>query len=537
MAIQGCASRKASKQPFLYPSPLKSGVLSLDPPCLSPVHRDLSPLRALSMRLEALRHILCPASCRHPVGSSDTANTSGARRHASADTYQVLVTSWHPVVGYPLYLTSLGKKYWNMCLSSMYGGGSCPRPHTVEIKPTRLSSCTIWPVPVVADNYAYIVVDHQTGICGIVDPGAGTPVSLACFQLGLIPRYIFLTHGHHDHAGGVEELVQQYPCIQVFCGEKETVLSVESKRLKDLSIFRLGRTRIVTVETPCHTPGSVVFGILRVFPNNVGSSSTDLLHRCEAAFTGDTLFLGGIGATFHGSDVDMWRSLQRLKHLPASCLVFPGHEYTESLRWFGAWLDPGNEKALMLAHEAQALRTVRRPTVPGVMGLERKVNPWLRLDETAFVNAVTERLRQYQAVPCCARMWTCMNYAPAAWYDITTPLGGRPESTRQSGEIKEMSMHVLPPLIRRQKQGADTPLRPLEHPASSSANYLSGRLDQKHVKSEKSQLREESVPELYWKLRYLQPLFEGLIPSRHFHLKGRSAASLAIQLQTESMVW
>jgi len=47
-----------------------------------------------------------------------------------------------------------------------------------------------------------------------------------------------------------------------------------------------------------------------------------------AVFTGDCLFIGGIGKLFEGNGLEMSRSLATLARLPSDTWVFPGHEYT-----------------------------------------------------------------------------------------------------------------------------------------------------------------------------------------------------------------
>mmetsp|Transcript_11978 Transcript_11978/g.17858 ORF Transcript_11978/g.17858 Transcript_11978/m.17858 type:complete len:599 (+) Transcript_11978:82-1878(+) len=478
--------------------------------------------------------------------------------------------------GYPLYLTWFGKRYWSMHLANIYVGGGSPRPHTVDIKPTRLTTCTIWPVPVAADNYAYIIVDNETGLCAIVDPGASVPISLAIFQLGLYPRYILLTHAHHDHAGGIEDLKSQFPNIKIYYGEGEKLFGYKGVVLKDFDVFKLGSTRILTVTTPCHTPGSLVFAVSHVrgkAPHFPPTGPTPPIFQqpssAEALLTGDTLFLGSCGAPFHGTNALMWNSISKLKPFPNNCLIFPGHEYTESNRWFAYWLEPRNTLALALAHEAQAQRSLRQPTIPGVLGVEKKVNPWMRVDEDALRTAIELRLEQYNKVYCCYRQWDCCNRAPPEWSraDLSVvpsekkriteiinratqnsrsrgSLNGKIEEKR-SGKTVELS-HVVPKFKKPRDEnyleyscGKSTPLkgdgvlRPLEHPSSSTYSNIS--LDMKDGPN-RDMDDDKTVNDIYNNIRKLQTLFEVLVPARVFHLRSRRDGGLS-QSRTSSMVW
>jgi hydroxyacylglutathione hydrolase len=53
------------------------------------------------------------------------------------------------------------------------------------------------------------------------------------------------------------------------------------------------------------------------------------VEKAEGLFSGDTLFIGGVGAFFHGNAADMDRALHdKLGFIPDAALVFAGHEYT-----------------------------------------------------------------------------------------------------------------------------------------------------------------------------------------------------------------
>ncbi len=75
-------------------------------------------------------------------------------------------------------------------------------------------------IPAFQDNYIWLLDDRQ-GRCIIVDPGEAQPVLEALQRLQLAPAAILLTHHHHDHVGGVAQIVAKYPGLVVY-GPQET---------------------------------------------------------------------------------------------------------------------------------------------------------------------------------------------------------------------------------------------------------------------------------------------------------------------------
>ncbi len=166
----------------------------------------------------------------------------------------------------------------------------------------------------------YVLCDETQKICAVIDPGdSGAQLGAKLVELGYTVKAIYLTHGHHDHTGGVEALCQQFPCIPVYLHPKDgrdatpamrsivPELAVETVDYGEGDVLTFGDMTITVLETPGHTPGSVVL------------QCGDLL------FTGDTLFAGSCGRTdFPGSNhKDMMASLARL--YPLEGQVLSGH--------------------------------------------------------------------------------------------------------------------------------------------------------------------------------------------------------------------
>ncbi len=227
-------------------------------------------------------------------------------------------------------------------------------------------------LPVMNDNYVYLLFDPATGTSGVVDPGVAEPVLARLVDLGRGLDWILLTHHHADHTGGLPVLRRETGaraiCSRGDVGRIAGIDSATDVAVGEGDVITFGEEAMHVLETPGHTRGHVSFWM-------AGE---------EALFCGDTLFALGCGRLFEGTPEEMWRSLAKLAALPPTTRVYCGHEYTESNARFALEVDPDNSDLLRRAEEIRELRAHGRPTVPTTVDLELRTNPFLRVNDPAI---------------------------------------------------------------------------------------------------------------------------------------------------------
>ncbi|MBX3346748.1 MAG: MBL fold metallo-hydrolase [Nitrospira sp.] len=170
----------------------------------------------------------------------------------------------------------------------------------------------------------YIV--HDRGEAVIVDTAYNAGAMLervAARNLRL--RAICLTHGHSDHAEGIEAILQTHP-VPVYLGSddlellswrpSQDVLHVP----KEDGTLQVGGLRLRFMPTPGHTPGGVCYRL-----EEAGE---------PICFVGDTLFAGSIGRSNPAGlyQTHLASVRQRVLALSPDTRLFPGHGPATTVR-------------------------------------------------------------------------------------------------------------------------------------------------------------------------------------------------------------
>jgi hydroxyacylglutathione hydrolase len=232
----------------------------------------------------------------------------------------------------------------------------------------------VTPVQAFADNYIWLIHsprDEQRVVA--VDPGDAAPVRRTLAEHSLQLAGILITHHHHDHVGGVANLLQTHQ-VPVFGPAAERVPGdPKVMRQGDHAILNELGLDFQVLDVPGHTAGHIAYA------------------GHEAVFCGDTLFSAGCGRLFEGTAEQMVGSLAKLASLPEATQVYCAHEYTLSNLRFSLAVEPQNRDAAEYLEECQAKRARNKATVPSDIRRERNVNPFLRCDRQTVIQAAEAR--------------------------------------------------------------------------------------------------------------------------------------------------
>jgi hydroxyacylglutathione hydrolase len=228
----------------------------------------------------------------------------------------------------------------------------------------------LFPLPAFSDNYIWTLHDGRRAL--VVDPGESDGVLAWLDQHSLQLDTVLITHHHADHTGGVAAL-REATGARVIGPAYEPMPEPLQRVGAGDHVDALG-LHFEVIEVPGHTAGHIAFFAAE-------AEGTPLL------FCGDTLFSGGCGRLFEGTPAQMLDSLTRLAALPAATRVCCTHEYTLSNLRFAQAIEPDNSDLTAYAQHCQQQRALNFPTLPSSIGLEKRINPFLRTAEAAVVRA------------------------------------------------------------------------------------------------------------------------------------------------------
>ena len=229
---------------------------------------------------------------------------------------------------------------------------------------------SVRPVRAFTDNYIWLIsAPRAPDQLVAVDPGDAAPVIAELQRSGAGLAGILLTHHHLDHIGGVADLVRRWDVPVI--GPEDPRIAHCTRRMHDgehCELPELGLSFEI-LAVPGHTLSHIAFW------------------GHGALFCGDTLFSAGCGRMFEGTPVQMDASLTKLRNLPPDTRMYCGHEYTAANLRFALTVDPANSAAQEHQTRVDDMRAAGNPSLPSTMGLERRINPFLRCDNLAVVKA------------------------------------------------------------------------------------------------------------------------------------------------------
>ncbi|HEY9803408.1 MAG TPA: hydroxyacylglutathione hydrolase [Leptolyngbyaceae cyanobacterium] len=229
-----------------------------------------------------------------------------------------------------------------------------------------------------SDNYVFLLHDPQQNIAAVVDPAEAEPVVQQLAQLNAELVAIFNTHHHNDHVGGNQQLIQKFPQVKVYGGAED------KGRIPGQEVFLQQGDRVQFADRVAEVlfvPGHTRAHIAYYFPPQTADEPGEL-------FCGDTLFAGGCGRLFEGTPTQMVESLTKLRSLPENTRVWCAHEYTLKNLQFALSVDGGNTELQKRLDEVKTQRSQGIATVPSLLGVEKRTNPFLRWEQPSLQAAV-----------------------------------------------------------------------------------------------------------------------------------------------------
>lgn len=230
----------------------------------------------------------------------------------------------------------------------------------------------ITPIRAFTDNYIWVIKDEDSNQFDCVDPGDAAPVIHYAQDNHLQLRNILLTHHHHDHIGGVADLITTFQAATVY-GPGDPRIPFVDIIAKEHDLISLGSNQFRVLSNPGHTSTHISY----YEPTK------------EWLFCGDTLFSAGCGRVFDGTIEQLHQSLWLFKSLPPTTEVYCAHEYTAQNLRFAHEVEPQNPDITALLNKLNA--QPQACSLPSTIARELLINPFLR---TEYANVVAYALQQ-----------------------------------------------------------------------------------------------------------------------------------------------
>jgi len=226
-----------------------------------------------------------------------------------------------------------------------------------------------------SDNYIWVISTPDSDQVAVVDPGEAGPVQRHLADQGLSVGAYLITHHHGDHVGGLAALLDTHPAPVYGPKSEAGKIGHIDHELSGGDRFALDflGAAFDVIDVPGHTLGHIAM----VTPG--------------ALLAGDALFRGGCGRVFEGTHAQMQASLAKLRELPDDTRVYGGHEYTQKNLAFAHMVEPASQAIADAISTVEALLEAGRPSLPGTIGEERRINPFLRWDDPDVMASAEKR--------------------------------------------------------------------------------------------------------------------------------------------------
>ncbi|GGO94224.1 hydroxyacylglutathione hydrolase [Stakelama pacifica] len=217
-------------------------------------------------------------------------------------------------------------------------------------------------LPVLSDNYVWLMHDPASDETIVIDPAVAEPVLDETKARGWRITAIWNTHWHPDHTGGNQAIRDATGCTIIAPAAEAERIPTADRLVGEGDSVAIGDHVATVMEVPAHTAGHIAYHL-------AGDG---------VIFVGDTLFAMGCGRLFEGTAEQMFANMQRLAQLPDATQVYCAHEYTQSNGRFALVAEPENLAIKQRMIDVNTRRAAGEATIPTTIGLERETNPFLR---------------------------------------------------------------------------------------------------------------------------------------------------------------
>jgi len=231
---------------------------------------------------------------------------------------------------------------------------------------------TLHAVRCLSDSYAYLLHDPASGRTGVVDVPEVAPINDALTAKGWALSDIFITHHHHDHIGGVEELRAATGATVWGAAADRHRLPPLDHALAEGDTIPFGTELARVIDVSGHTNGHIAFH----FPDS------------QLAFTADSLMALGCGRLFEGTPAQMWHSLTKLMALPELTRICSGHDYLSGNAAFALSVDGANPALAVRIARFDDMRREAAPMAIATLAEEKATNPFLRAADPSLKAAL-----------------------------------------------------------------------------------------------------------------------------------------------------
>lgn len=225
-------------------------------------------------------------------------------------------------------------------------------------------------VPYYDDNFSYLIHEKQAGITALVDCGEADPVLKHLKANNWSLDFILATHFHFDHAGEIETMKKHFPDAVVVKNDGEDRLQMKGMGVRERDTIGFGQFEIGVISLPAHTMYCTGYDI------------------AGHVFVGDALFSAGCGRLFEGQPADLERAMDKIISYSDETKIYFGHEYTLSNIRFAQSIEPENNDLEAYREKVKEIVGSGQFSTPTTVGIEKKINPFLRIDHPDVIKAV-----------------------------------------------------------------------------------------------------------------------------------------------------